>query len=95
MNFINLVESGKYRKKDLSQNGQALINGMEYALDCIHSKFNNVDEPKDEKVINELVREIQNNIVEKIETYLYAEICSAIVTLVDEENTKKENEENV
>ena len=83
MDFRRLVEDRTYRKEDLTEEQQAFISGMEYALealDCCVEHITFCDDKITDKILNEIVREA----AEDIKEWIYSEICTRIVIMNDE-----------
>lgn len=83
MDFRRLVENRTYRKEDLTEEQQAFIAGMEYALetlDCCVENITLCDDKIKDKILNEIVREA----AEDIKEWIYSEICTRIVIMNDE-----------
>lgn len=83
MDFRRLIKNGTYRKEDLTEEQQAFISGMEYAVEtlgCCVDNITHVDDKITDKILNEIIREA----AEDIKEWIYGEICARIVVMNDE-----------
>jgi hypothetical protein len=95
MNATYLVESGQYKKSDLSEKSREFINGMEYALDVADNFLNNAIEDERDDIcptITNLRNEYTTAVIESFKDWLSHEVNEMIVELADEEATEEENE---
>lgn len=95
MDFIRLIENGRYTLDELSKEGRAIIEGMDeiikevedYEPDEIEILGNGT-----EGVIGKMVQEIQSGTLSELEERLYSKRCEAIVSLIEEEAKGGSNE---
>ena len=87
MDFTALVESGKYKKSDLSVKSQSFISGMERALECSdeyllnYCGFDEEESASLAKIKRELAESVMNGFME----YLHRDINAYIVGFADSE----------
>ena len=101
MDFVKLVESGKYKKEDLSPESLAYIRGMETALGEIRTAalnlygvhLNDRHGQRKESLHEQMKYEIANEAASDIGYWLYRTICEAIVCISDDEAYEKEKRE--
>ena len=96
MDFTYLVESGEYKKSDLSEKSQGFIEGMEYALDVADAFLGNATEDERDDncpTITNLRNEYTTAVIESFKDWLSHEINEMIVKLADDEATEDERHE--
>lgn len=87
MNCVKLVESGEYKKEELSKENQAYISGMERCHRILEKLFDESDFNGMEfsSTIAKIQKEIADSVVECVRDRIYIEKCEMIVGLLDEE----------
>ena len=91
MNAIELVESGKYTKKDLKQRQRDYIDGMETALETIKNREFDFLETEGPSILDKIQNEIALDVIGLIADYVYADICETIVCFADGNYTNEAN----
>ena len=93
MDFVHLVESGRYDPKELEPEGWQFCNGIKYAIedvDCAISDYQDCeDTPLHERLVNSVVQEA----AEHIKDYLYSSYCESVVSLLEEQCAEEEAQE--
>lgn len=95
MDFIRLIENGRYTLDELSKEGRAIIEGMDEIIKEVEDY-----EPDEieifgygtEGVIGKMIQEIQFGTLSELEEKLYSKRCEAIVSLIEEEAKGESNE---
>ena len=84
MDFLRLVESGKYSEEDLNDGQRIFLNGMKWmaeglpAFEEYYLSEHNIDE------------KVMDTVIEELKYFFKAEIAQAIVELADENAVKGE-----
>lgn len=93
MDYMKLVESGKYKESDLTGENKAFVEGMRYAQKIVDNERHVMEcmENKEKSIANKIVAVIAENTIDTIVTDLEIDICEAIVSALDEAAGKGEN----
>lgn len=90
MDYKYLVESGKYKKEDLTADHRHYIDGLERALVVADKFVANFLENEEESTLEKIERETREATIEEFKNYLGIEICEMIVWMLDEQDEEPE-----
>lgn len=92
MNYTKLIEDGTYKKSDLSERGQAYIEGMEYARDYTKTFLANVEDGLEDEseTLAKIKVEFATSVLNGFAEWLQSEINTKIVEMSDTESAIKE-----
>lgn len=85
MDYVRLVESGRYKREELKKEDRNFVNGMDYILSEVMEKdFSEVIEmPDDCPGLKMVLGEIAKKVVENVKEEINGAICQVIVECID------------
>ena len=94
MNYKRLVESGRYKREELSKEDRNFVNGMDYILaEVMEQDFSEVIEiPEDCPGLKMVLGEIAKKVVENVKEQINGAICQVIVECIDSDCSKEMRE---